>query len=500
MSLTREGKIYKLPLLPFAEKLSAFLGSAGFIVVVAAIVLVANIFALELIAYGFFTLVAVFVSVFGKDYLSYTPMLLGCYITPNFKNNPGRYGDSIFSFTNGGGAILIMAAVIVAALIYRLIADRELGSKMFKTKRKLLWGMLALGTAYVLSGVGVKGYTTVAVKNIRFGLIQFAAIFVPYFLLSGGVKWKDVDKRYCAHVGLVMGLTVGLELVGVYIMNGVFIDGVLHRENIFAGWGINNNMGVLISMAIPFAFYFVHKNDRPILYNVLAVMLCVFSLLTCSRTCILASAAVYVGCLIFILSKSPCKRVKKITIVNIFVLIATLGVMSVLTYKAFWSAFSAGLKSDARLRLYKLGLQIFWHDPIFGSSFYTLNDLAHGENASWIWSQMGGFNDIIPGRWHNTIVQIAAACGLVGLAAYLLHRVQTVLLIFKKPTAEKVFIGLSIMVLLVMSLLDCHFFNIGPTLFYSAALAFIESSSCGEEMALDKKLSKSSKLRGKNEK
>ena len=37
-----------------------------------------------------------------------------------------------------------------------------------------------------------------------------------------------------------------------------------------------------------------------------------------------------------------------------------------------------------------------------------------------------------------------------------------------------VVIGISILSLLLMSLLDCHFFNIGPTLFYSMALAVME--------------------------
>ena len=475
MELSGEEKKYRLPLLPFAGKINGFLNSKWFIFFVAAIVLAANIFALELIAYGFFTAVAVFVSVFGKDYLCYTPMLIGCYITPNYKNNPGKYGNSIFSFANGGMAILIMAGVIVLALVYRLLADREMCARMFKTKRKLLWGMLVLGVAYTLSGLGAKGYTAVAFKNIRFGLIQFAAIFVPYMLLTGGIKWQEVDKRYCMIVGVIMSLTVGLEVVGVYITNSVFVGGVLNRQNIFTGWGINNNMGVLISMGIPFAFYFIYKNDRPILYNVFAVMLCVFSVLTCSRGCILGTGVIYVGCLVFILAKSPCKRVKKITIVNIFLLFATLGVMSILTYKALAAAFASGLKSAPRLRLYLMGLKVFWADPVFGSSFYTLNDLAYGENASWIWSQMGSLNNMIPGRWHNTVIQMLAACGIVGMLAYAFHRIQSVLVILKNPTAEKVFIGLSIVILLAMSLLDCHLFNIGPTLFYSAILAFAEN-------------------------
>ncbi len=474
MTLEKQRKTYKLSSLPIIKTINEFLNSPWFIFMVGILVVVANIFAMELLAYWICTVIAVYTSIFGKDYLCYMPMLVGCYITPNFKNNPGRYASSLFSIKGDGKELLLMAGLIILALIYRLRADRNLRKNMFKTKRKLLWGMLALGVAYLLSGIGVNGYTTVAFKNIRFALLQFLSIFVPYFLLSGGVEWKDVDKRYCACVGLMMGLVVGLELVGVYALNNVFIDGVLRRENIFTGWGICNNMGVLISMSIPFAFYFVYKNDRPILFSMVAVALCVFSVLTTSRACILASMVIYIVCLIVIFVKAPCKRVKLITVINIFLLIATLSAMGILTYKAVTTAFASGFNSRGRLRLYWLGLQVFAEDSIFGSSFYTLNDLAHGDNANWIWSQMGGFNEIIPGRWHNTIIQMLATCGIVGLFAYLFHRIQTVVLFAKNLTVEKMFIGLSIAVLLGMSLLDCHFFNIGPILFYSPALAFME--------------------------
>ena len=487
MTLEKQRKTYKLPSLPLIRTINDFLNSPWFIFIMAILVVVANTFALELTVYWICTAIAVFTSIFGKDYLCYTPMLVGCYITPNFKNNPGRYDTSLFSFTGGGKTLFFMAGLIVVALLFRLLVDRNMRRSMFKTKRKLLWGMLILGVAYLLSGVGVAGYTAVAVKNIRFALLQFVAIFVPYFLLSGGIKWEDVSKRYCAYVGLMMGLVVGIELVGVYLTNDVFVNGVFVRENIFTGWGICNNMGVLISMAIPFAFYFIYRDERPVLFNMIAVALCVFSVLTTSRACILASTAIYIACLIIIFVKAPCRRVKIITVINIFLLIATLSVMGILTYKALTTAFATGFNSASRLRLYWLGFEIFSQDPVFGSSFYTLNDLAHGQNANWIWSQIGGFNEIIPGRWHNTIIQMLAACGIVGLVAYFIHRIQTVVLFAKKPTVEKMFIGLSIAVLLAMSLLDCHFFNIGPILFYSPALAFMEF---GKGTPIEKKKNK----------
>ncbi|MBP5242287.1 MAG: hypothetical protein J6Z36_01175 [Clostridia bacterium] len=51
---------------------------------------------------------------------------------------------------------------------------------------------------------------------------------------------------------------------------------------------------------------------------------------------------------------------------------------------------------------------------------------------------------------------------------------QTVILFVKKPTLAKTFIGLGVLALLLTSLLDCHFFNIGPGILYSVFLAFAE--------------------------
>ena len=51
---------------------------------------------------------------------------------------------------------------------------------------------------------------------------------------------------------------------------------------------------------------------------------------------------------------------------------------------------------------------------------------------------------------------------------------DTVILLLRKPSRENGFIACSVIVLLITSLLDCHFFNLGPVLFYSATLAFAE--------------------------
>ena len=122
-----------------------------------------------------------------------------------------------------------------------------------------------------------------------------------------------------------------------------------------------------------------------------------------------------------------------------------------------------------RLEIYQNGWQLFQEHPVFGTGFYSC--------SAYKWGTADSF---IPGRWHNTIIQILASCGTVGIIAYLVHRAQTLWLLFRRLNFEKLMIALSVAALLLTSLLDCHFFNLGPGLLYSVLLCFAEKRCNGE--------------------
>ena len=122
-----------------------------------------------------------------------------------------------------------------------------------------------------------------------------------------------------------------------------------------------------------------------------------------------------------------------------------------------------------RDNLFYYGMKQFMGAPVFGGSFFP-----QGEYVPWDWSTSAAFSSFFPPRWHNTLVQLGASCGIVGLIGYSIHRLETIGLFLKDQSVGKWYIAFSILVLLTCSLLDCHFFNIGPVLFYSMALAFAE--------------------------
>lgn len=461
---------------PRIRTFNAFLRTPGYVLALSALTVVCNLLGLELVYYTLVIALALYVMVFSHDLLPLMPMIMLCYIVPSVKNNPGRHGDSIFSFSNGGAYILILASLVVVSLVWRLISDKEMGKAFLTRKRSLLSGMLLLGAGYLLSGIGSYGYSDVFARNLLFAFLQFVSVTLLYFVFTATVDWSDVPKDYLAWMGLGIGFTVLPQLLMAYLSGQAFMEGTgtMDRELIYTGWGMHNNIGGLMVMMIPFAYYLAYTKKHSWVYNLLGTLLLGGVMLSCSRTAMAVGAGIYLVCAVILLKN---KRTRK---ENLWVyglgLVAVLGFVAVF-FKKLMEIFSLffeeiGLISKRDVLL-ENGIKKFLEDPVFGGSFFFKG--THGEFVPWDFSDQASFSSFFPPRWHNTLVQIAASCGIVGLAGYGFHRFQTLRLLWKNRSTENLFIALYLAVLLLCSLMDCHFFNLGPVLFYSMALAYAEN-------------------------
>ena len=124
-----------------------------------------------------------------------------------------------------------------------------------------------------------------------------------------------------------------------------------------------------------------------------------------------------------------------------------------------------GMDDNGRFDIWRIGWKNFTDYPIFGAGFY--NSFAYE----------GWQKDVYPYLYHNTVLQMAATGGVLLLGAYLYHRVTTVLLVVKQPSAGKTFLGICILGLISFSLLDVIFFNTYPTIIYSLMLLFMDRES-----------------------
>lgn len=456
------------------ERINRWMTTPGYILLIAALTAIAYTCSAELAVYSVFVVIGLYISFLGDDYLPLTPIVFSCYIAPSAANNPGMAETSIFYPAHGGIYILCLAAVFFSSVVVRLCCDRTLGRGNFlKAERKLLPGILALGVSYLLAGAFSGHYFDEGIRNPLFGLIQFVSVAFMYWFFTGAVRWERVKGNYFIWVGFAWGLILLTEILHIYLVGDlVRNDGVIEIGKIRTGWGNANNVGAMIAMMIPFAFYLASHEKHGWIYNFCASALLVGVVLTSSRTAILGAGLGY-GCG-FLLSvhKSRLERNRSNLIAHILTVVAALAVVVVFwdtLMRLFTIMIDKGFDSSRRDTTYLAGLKQWLDYPIFGGTFYPIDFSPEA------WSKVEAFTSFYPPRWHNTLVQMAACCGTVGLLAYSYHRIQTLrLFLRKKKQSYAVCIGLSLLGLLTMSLLDCHFFNVGPTLFYSMALAFLE--------------------------
>ena len=447
-----------------------FLESPWFVLLICTMTALSSMLGLELYLYTGFILIGIYIALFGNDFLPITIVVVCSYISPSIANNPGQNEASIFYPQNGGIYLAVLLILFIISAVYRLIRDPEFGGAAFwKHPRKLLPGMAVLGVGYLLAGAFSGRYFSNGIMNPVFALLQIVSIFALYWLLSGAVRWDRVRPEYLGWVGLGAGLNVCFQLIVIFISNHVIRDSKILTGLIFSGWGNTNNIGCMITMMIPFAFLLAHRTGRIWLFNALAVVMMCFVCLTCSRTSMMAACLSYAGSLLVAL-RDPKQR-KTFLIFNGVMLLLVLALLFIFREPLkvmFTELRERGLNPRRRELIYPEGIRIFKENPIFGEGFYPSSDKIDE------WSTVDKIKAILPARWHNTVIQLLASCGLVGLVCYSVHRIQTIRLFWQKRKTSVVFMGFSVLSLLIMSLLDCHFFNIGPTLFYSMVLAFAE--------------------------
>ena len=458
------------------QQINRFLYSPAYFLYLGGLTILSNVFGMELFSYTLILLTAICVCLCARDLLPLMPMFVCGYISPSLNNNPGLNQHSVFSLAGGGLYLLIMLAVVAGCLVYRLITDPTFGGKQFLTKkRSLLSGMLLLSAAYALSGVASGQWTEYGWRNLLFAFLQIAAIAGLYYLFSGAVRWDLAPKAYLFWTGICVGYVLLIEVIGVYIKQNVIVEGVIMRERIINGWGHYNNMGAMLAMVIPLPFFLTGKGKYAWFAYLSAFLFCVALLFTCSRGSIMVGVPIYLTAYVVSVFHSRHARSIKwmhvfhICIIGVPVLVAVLFHNEIRRLFQDMPVLGFDLSAKMRLETYVEGFRQFSKFPVFGGSFFPLKkDLYQ-------WAFDGTtFAYLFPPRWHNTLIQLVATGGVACLAAYVVHRIQTIRLFTKNFSGEKLFVGLSIAVLLLTSIVDCHFFNIGPVLLYSAMLAVVE--------------------------
>ena len=440
----------------------AFFRSVYYPALIAVVMACSAVFALELYAFYFFLLMGALTVLFGEDTLGIVPLACCGYMLIASENNPAMNSSSVFSnpsFVLQLGFVIVVAVLLlVARLILCLIQNPKRGYP------RLLIGFFALGVAYMLGGILSPYYQG---NTVLFGFVQIVSLAALYFYFRYTVEWESVPKWYLPATFLMIGFSLLFQVGKMYTLPNVFDEnGVVHREALYVGWGVYNNIGCILAMCIPAASYFSVKHRHGWLFTIFGSLLFLGVCFTQSRGAMLFGAITYAACAVWVLIASKGWFRWKNLIVYGAMALALL--VSLLIFRAqvkevFASLIEANFDSSGRVPLYQRCWNAFLGHPWFGVGFYATPGFA-----------ISGSSSFIPPRAHNTYLQLLASGGMFALLMYGVHRVETLVLIFKRPSQEKMFVFFVIATLLLTSFVDCNFFNIGPGILYGILLAFAE--------------------------
>lgn len=453
------------------KKIREFLASPFYLPLLVVLMVCANLFSLELpVFYCYFVLGGLCV-LLGDDLRGVMPIILCCYMSISVENNPGMSVEtSAFYKPAFMIQLVFLVASICVLLLGRLIVILMRGGR--KKMPALTIGFAALGLSFILGGLFTKYYSF---RTAFFGFVVGVSLCALYFFFYYGVDWKKTDQDWFAKIFFWIGLALIFEVAGMYVKSGMLFDPSIPRGKLITGWGMYNNVGCAMVMCLPAFHYLACVRKRGWIYTVLSILLLIAIAFTQSRSSVLFGAVLFAAGIAFVFVFGKEQRKQNALAIGCAAVLAAIALAILFSIPAFSekikalfaSMFEQGISDNGRFEIYKEGLSHFASSPAFGVGFYQCTA------PRWV-EEIIKESAFLPPRYHDTFVQLLASGGIFATVCYLLHRLETVVLLFRRRSREKTFIALCVAGLLLTSLLDCHFFNLGPGLLYSVLLVCAE--------------------------
>lgn len=443
------------------ESIKQFYNSLFYPPFIALLVFLGHSFDVEIFFCGIVVLTFVVGCIFCEHINFAIPQFLMTFFLVTISHGPNvpHYSD-YYSQTHIIVILAIYCLFIIGGLTCFCLRNRHHVRKL--SQKGLLLGILIFCVAMCLNGLFGKQYT---VNNLGYAATFLLTMLGIYVLFTLFCKFDHRSREWFVYCLALTGLLICAELLFAYVTTVQYADGNVIKESVVLGWGVWTTIGGLLCMLMPASFYFAasHKHGWIGILSGLLQLFCI--LLSQSRGALLIGVAIFALCMITLCLTGKNKKQNRFFTVAILA-IGILGIF-VLREKLLsvvQNFINYGFGDNGRFDIWKQGWTHFVQNPIFGSGFYDSYI-----NEEW---KM----EVVPYFYHNTVIQFLASCGLVGFGAYLFHRIQTVLLLCKKPNLYKTFLFFCILGLLIFCMLDVLFFCIYPVMFYTLILIFIENS------------------------
>lgn len=459
------GTFAKIKNCGFVKTVSDIISSKYFPFITAVLAIACYYLGWDIVLIYYICLTGIFIALFMDDATPVISHLLFMTVLVSPQNSPTLSNGMSDYYTR----VEILAQIIPLVLLFIIAAAMRLGftikDKRFKITPAFI-GLGAFSAALMLNGLFTSGYDP---KNLLFAFIMVAIIFGVYSALKDNITVNSDCYEKIAYAFLALSFLLIVELAVAYATTeGLFVDGKINRGQLVFGWGVYNTYGLLIVMCLPATIFLAGKKAFGFIYTLYSFIIFVAVFFSCSRQAMVGGIFVYPFCVAVLLWKG------KNRLANIIVLGAAgiAGIVLLAVFHEWFASFfkeifdnfivDGKLNGSGRVRIWKESLEHFKAYPVFGAGFFVKYSYTSDNGMS-----------VIPLMCHNTLLEVMSACGITGLIAYSVHRIQTILSFTKNVTPERTFIAGTIFAMLVISLFDNHVFNVFPTFIYSALLAVL---------------------------
>ena len=466
-------KLQEAAHLPWMRAVLGFFDGWYYPAAYASLCFISSLCGLEFLVYAVTVAVILFVCLFAEDTKALlAPIALIVYST-SWKHTPQPpYNATFLNDPRVLGGIIVLGAIAVAAMIFRLVVHRR-NRNFISAPTRLKSGLLALALAFTLNGIFYSGYI---LKDFFFGALIALSYIAVYFFFYGTYRRKREDAGiYFAYILALASAVILLQVAKLLLFGhtgtpqgtiSIFTeDGSINKDLMIAGWGMSNNVGGMLAMFMPAWLYLAYKLRYGWIFYLLAFVQMGAVAFTLSRSSLLVGGAMLVaGMVVLSVVKSPRR-----TFYRIFNIAAVCcGILFCLALRdkiveIFAVIFERGFGDSQRFEIWWNGVLNFLKEPLFGVGFFEP-----------FYVDINIENWVFPDMYHNLLVQTLACCGLAGMLAYMLHFAQILNLLLRSPTAERMLYFAIFLMISGTSLLDNHIFHVFPALVYSMALLLWE--------------------------
>ena len=445
-----------------------FLSSKYFPFITEAVTLLCYYLGWDIVLIYYISITGALMVLFLDDLTPVISHLLFMSVAVSYKNSPSPIMESSDYFTRT--EILVQTVIMLS--LFALAAAYRITHTFVRKKFKFtpaFFGIAAFSFVLLLNGAGAKDYTA---QNFVYGLILALCFMFIFVGLKDNITTDKTcfEKLNLSFIALSVLLVIELT-VKYFTVDGIIVNGEIVRTKLTFGWGMWNSMGMSLLLCIPSSVYLAAKSKYGFIYTLYSVLLLVATFMSCSRQAMLTVAVIYPACILILLIKGKNKIANGCIVAAALLAIIILCIIfrdTVVKYfvEFIKKLFAGGDNSgNGRGRLWREALNYFISYPYLGAGFHVKYSSPDFNGLSFI-----------PLMCHNTVLEIMAACGVLGLITYAVHRCQTVVSFLKNVTMERTFLVLTVAGLLITSLFDNHIFYIFPTMIYSALFAVFTKS------------------------